>query len=107
MLTVMNTIINSVMNTVMSMCPVTNYALKSVMNQESHLLTTSGLVYFTLGLSGFGHGTWTHACQFLLNRFIGKFNVKIEVGYVIFILLHSFILLIHAQLCININMKGR
>ena len=51
MLTVMNTIINSVMNTVMSMCPVTNSEfkitikiLKPVMNRESHLLTTSGLV---------------------------------------------------------------
>ena len=35
---------NSVMNAVMSMCPVTNSFLKIVMNPESHLLTTSGLV---------------------------------------------------------------
>ena len=46
MLTVMNTIINSVMNTVMSMCSVTNSVLKPVMNRESHLLTTSGLVMY-------------------------------------------------------------
>ena len=44
MLTVINTIINYFMNTVMSMCPVTNSVLQPVMNRESHLLTTSGLV---------------------------------------------------------------
>ena len=55
MLTVKNTIINSVMNTVMSMCAVTNSEfkitikiLKPVMKRESHLLTTSGLVYLHL-----------------------------------------------------------
>ena len=49
MLTLMNTIMNSVMNTVMSICPVTNSVLKPVMNRESHLLTTSGLVFFNEG----------------------------------------------------------
>ena len=47
--TVMNTIMNSVMNTVMSICPVTNSVLELVINQESHILTISGLVEYILG----------------------------------------------------------
>ena len=42
----MNSVINTVMNPVMT--PVTNSVLKTVTNRESHLLTTSGLVYLSL-----------------------------------------------------------
>ena len=63
MYTVMNTVTYAVINTVTNAVmnpdtnfvmitikdPVTNPALKTVMNQESHLLTTSGLVSRLIG----------------------------------------------------------
>ena len=77
MLTVMNTIINSVMNTVMSMCPVTNSVLKPVMNRESHLLTTSGLVdLVTVQLSFI----YSYVLVYSLHKQESFISVNISIG---------------------------